>query len=117
MTEERPPIGYGLPAWLDTRVYLSADETRAMGEWDRGNSRYCSRCGVSGHHTERAHIVRKGAGGKPKGTTGPTVRLCVECHDLLDDHANKTLAVKRGTNRPVWLEYGGERVTESELRI
>ena len=116
MSDERPPVGYGLPAWLDTNVYLNAEETRALGEFEYGRREACSRCGQSGK-TEGAHIVRKGMGGKPKGTTGPRVVLCFECHDLLDDHANLTLAVKRGTNRPVWLEYGGEHVNESELRI
>jgi hypothetical protein len=56
-------------------------------------------------------------GGKPKGTTGPRVVLCVACHDLLDDHGSTTVAIIRGTNRPVWLEYDGETVTVSELRI
>jgi len=40
--------------------------------------------------------VRRGLGGKRKGTTGPTVRLCYRCHhEKLDAHADQTLAIRR----------------------
>jgi hypothetical protein len=65
---------------------------------------------------EGAHVVRKGAGGKPKGTTGPRVVLCVLCHDDVDDHANRCLAV-RHDGRPVMLTHSAGGVTEWELHV
>ena len=107
-------IGYGLPAWLPDD-YLNAEETRALGEFEYGVRGVCSFCGRHGI-TEGAHVVRKGAGGKPKGTTGPRVVLCVLCHDDVDDHANRCLAVRRD-GRPVMLTHSAGVVTEWELHV
>ncbi len=107
-------VGYGLPYWLDTEKYLSADETRALGEVVVGQSWRCSRPGCTEwRKIERAHVVRKGAGGKKKGTTGPTVCMCDPHHDEIDEHrASLTMAVERGTLRVVLLEYDGTDVVE-----
>lgn len=67
----RIPVGYGLPWWVDTEHYLSADETRSLGSWALGEAGDpCPLCGVR-RATDRAHIVRKGMGGSKED--GPQV--------------------------------------------
>ena len=98
------PVGHGLPFWLDTDEYLSADETRALGKVvfkdkrtsDNWGSGVCVRCG----HWKRlqgAHVVRVGSSGhRKRGTDGPKARLCYDCHTDIDQHqATMTMAVRR----------------------
>jgi hypothetical protein len=90
------PVGHGLPGWLDTRVYFSADETRRLFRDRLGVEGLCT---LNPNHTGRiegAHIVRKMMGGR-KGGEGPMVLLCETCHDYLDDRRHVSLAVQRGT--------------------
>jgi len=89
--------GYGLPCWLPSD-YLTADETRALGELDLWASQTtCSCCGKAPDYRglQRAHIIRKGMGGRPKGTTGPTLRLRARCHYEIDNNGDVTMAVRR----------------------
>jgi hypothetical protein len=51
-------------------------------------------------------------GGKPKGTTGPTLRLCPECHDHVDEHGAVTLAIRR-SDRMVCLVTSDGAVSET----
>jgi hypothetical protein len=74
------PISSGMPWWLPAE-YMTASETIALGELDVGDPRACGWCDALGP-TERAHIVRKGAGGKK--LSGPTRRLCKKHHMYLD---------------------------------
>jgi len=104
------PVGYGLPAWLDTDEYMTADEVRALGETEHMQpSRVCPVC-CSMRATDRAHVVRKGMGGKPKGTTGPTVMVCRTCHEAVDRHEDASFAVKRDSRALVLLTSRGATV-------
>jgi hypothetical protein len=124
--DERPPVGFGLPWFVDTRVYFSADETRALPPTRYSNGRgTCLICGEPpGGPTfrlEGAHVANKGAGGRGDGKEGPTVEICYACHQGqrgLHRHGNRTLAVARDSIRPVLLEYDAETdtVTERALR-
>lgn len=110
--------GYGMPAYLPPG-FMSADEVRALGERDLWKSHgLCSLCGkpADWRGLERAHIVRKGSGGKPKGTTGPTLRLCAKCHDHVDEHGDVTLAVRR-SDRMVCLVTSDGDVTETGVVV
>lgn len=98
------PVGHGLPVWLDTELYLSADETRLMPNvchWpeDYSVNWRTGRCPIChGWKTlQRAHIVRVGSSGARKsGTDGPQIGVCFECHSEVDSHqASKTFAVRR----------------------
>lgn len=92
-------MGYGLPGWLDTDRYLTADETRALGaQLARPvTPGLCPAC----HRrppTDKAHIARKGMGGSREG--GPMVPLCRDCHtgpEGVDRQGASTLAVERET--------------------
>jgi len=90
--------GYGLPEWLPAE-FLNVEETLGLGELDLWVSDMrCSRCAnpPDWRGLERAHIVRRGLGGKRKGTTGPTLRLCYRCHhEDLDAHSDQALAIRR----------------------
>lgn len=90
------PVGYGLPWWLDTDVYLSADEVRSLGTFCLGSPG--DRCPVCMERvaTDRAHIARKGIGGSKH--EGPSIALCRECHtgsDGLDRQEGWTIAIRR----------------------
>jgi hypothetical protein len=88
--------GYGLPGYLPDE-YLNVEETLALGELDLYV--YETRCSCCGEPPDwrglqKAHIVRRGLGGK-KGSTGPTLRLRAACHEYLDTHADETPAIRR----------------------
>ena len=88
--------GYGLPSWLPDE-YLNVEETLALGELDLYvYETRCSCCGGSPdwRGLQKAHIVRRGLGGK-KGSTGPTLGLRASCHEYLDTYADETLAIRR----------------------
>lgn len=101
--------GYGLPSRLPAE-YLNVEETLALGELDLfAYEMRCSCCGGTPdwRGLQRAHIVRRGLGGK-KGSTGPTLRLRAECHEYLDTHADETLAIRRdGSVCWLWFSDGG----------
>lgn len=101
------PVGYGLPGWLDTETFLSADETRALGQLvvylEDGK---CCRC-KNRPAKEMAHIARKGMGGQQKGKDGPRVALCVECHDQVDESSAYTMAVGRDERAVYWTTESG----------
>jgi len=105
--------GYGFPSYLPDD-FMSAEEVRALGERDLGaGETTCCLCGKKPWHgLEKAHILRKGLGGKPKGTTGPTRRLCPDCHDHVDEHGDVTLAIRR-SDRMVCLVMETGEVTET----
>ncbi|MEN6431064.1 MAG: hypothetical protein ABFC80_09540 [Coriobacteriales bacterium] len=107
-------IGYGLPYWLPDE-YMTAEETRALGELDLWASHmYCSWCGKSPDYRglQRAHIARKGMGRRPKGTTGPSLRLCARCHYEVDHDADVTMAVRR-SDRMVCIVWHDGRCYET----
>jgi hypothetical protein len=90
-------VGYGLPWWLDTVRYLTADETRALGDQLARTTVHalCPACHKR-PATDKAHIARKGMGGQRQG--GPMVPLCRACHTGdggVDRCADVTLAVER----------------------
>lgn len=76
-----------------------------------GSPLRCCKCKRWGS-TEKAHVVRKMMGGRRQGRSGPTVRLCPACHDDVDEHGNKTMAVRKEDHAFVWLERDGELVSE-----
>lgn len=92
----RIPNGSGQPVWVDTRDYLSADETRALGNHVIGQAARCSVLGCIHFGGERAHIARKQLGGRQPGKDGPRVRMCALHHAEVDQHAaTMCLAVRR----------------------
>lgn len=109
-------IGHGLPWWLP-EGFLTVQETLALGEIDLyldPNGR-CPACvaGIpldgkwKGDRLDPAHIVNKGAGGRPKGS-GPTNRICRGHHDLLhfsNDGIQRTQAIRREDGAVCWLEH------------
>lgn len=100
------PVGQGLPSWVDTSVYLSADETRELPDADCGDAAVCSRCFGRPMWTEKAHVARKQMGGRKKA--GPTVRLCQACHTEIDQHPETmTMAVGRRDHAIVLLTRDG----------
>ena len=107
--------GYGLPAFLSAD-YLTADETRALGERDLWRDH--TRCGnpPDWRGLERAHIIRRGMGGKPSGTTGPTLRLCADCHHNIDHNASVTMAVRRRDMMVCIVNRNGD-VTETGVTV
>jgi hypothetical protein len=120
MRDTLPAVGLGLPGWLPTDVYLTADETRNLPPHRRSNgSGFCLRCErlPSGptFHLEGAHIVRKMMGGRGDGRTGPTVELCPACHHELDADAQQTMAVRRDSRAVVWLTKRDGEITEEAL--
>jgi len=103
-------VGHGLVAWLPTDDYLSADETRALGETVYRGYR-CLFAFLrhpetpSPYKLERAHIVRRMAGGRHDTlSTGPQVLLCRNCHTWLDSTRYATLAVGRADQAVYLLE-------------
>jgi hypothetical protein len=118
------PIGYGLPFWLPTRVYLSAEETRHLPPTRHTNGGTCLVCGNPPcgptFALEGAHIVTKGSGGRRDKKEGPTVEACYKCHHVtLHGGGNITLAVRRDTLTPVLLLHwamGPVEVEERALR-
>lgn len=109
-----PPVGSGLPIWLDTEHYLSADETRQLPSTDIqspfGRS-LCLLCAAlrlkQNTPTQKAHVARKQMGGRKKGTDGPQARLCLPCHHGVDNDVSQTLAIRRSDNALVHLiDYG-----------
>lgn len=108
-------FSYGFPSFLPA-AFMSADEVRAIGERDlwKDNVR-CSLCGEppDWRGLEKAHILRRGMGGKPKGTTGPTLRLCATCHDHVDENGDVTLAVRRSDGMVCLVDDETGQVTET----
>ena len=105
--------GYGMPAYLPDN-FMSAEEVRAIGERSLGleSQSACSVCGRYPYRgVEKAHILRRGMGGKPKGTTGPTLRLCHACHYHVDNTAGETLAIRRDGMVCLVTESGDVRET------
>lgn len=98
---------YGQVVWLPGG-FLSADATRALGELDLfAADEHCALCHAWAP-LQRGHIIRKGLGGRPKGSTGPTLRLCEPCHTRVDRHGSETLAVSEdGEVCLLSLTYGG----------
>lgn len=92
------PVGSGLPAWLDTEKFLSADETRDLGESIVLSARhiYTGKCLIcdAAPATDKAHVARKQMGGRPNGA-GPVLPLCRACHDDLDTTEAWCVAVER----------------------
>lgn len=116
------PVGSGLPAWVDTDVYLTADEVRDLPEKRYGGIGVCLICGKppSGPTflLEGAHIARKMMGGRKKA--GPTVEICQPCHtgpDGIDRRGGRTLAVRRDTLRPVLLTLSDDGIVERRLMV
>jgi hypothetical protein len=114
------PVGHGLPWWLPTDLYMTADETRSLPPTRHTNGRgTCLRCdrlpGGPTFRLEGAHAVRKMMGGRGDGKEGPTAELCPECHHELDADPNQTLAVRRDTEAVVWLTHVDGAVIESSL--
>lgn len=89
------PVGSGFPVWLDTGVYLSADEVRSFGYQIALplTGGVCPACGLR-PVTDRAHIWRGGMSGRG----GPVVGLCRPCHtgdEGVDRRSDRSLAVER----------------------
>lgn len=94
------PVGYGLPVWLDTDVYLSADEVRDLGSYEIGTRAACAFPGCNGYKIEAAHVARKGMGGVPlkdgKPHDGPQLLVCKGHHVSVDDHPKqRCFAIRR----------------------
>ena len=93
-------VGHGLPWWIPMDLYLSTDETRAMGERRIGIP---GRCTFDFRHpgewvpwSEGAHIVRRMAGGRQDDLSlGPCLLLCQPCHTWLDGTRYASLAMSR----------------------
>lgn len=104
------PVGYGLPGWLDTDVYLSAPELRSLGEFCIGEiGDVCPVCRVR-RATDRAHMARKGMGGSRE--EGPTIAICRECHtgdNGLDRQEGWAIAIRRDGQPCVVEATGGSR--------
>jgi len=103
-------IGYGLPWWLPAE-YLSADETRALGEPLVGrNDGRCCICTVN-PATDGAHVIRKGMGGRQDNLPqGPIVGLCRPCHtgpEGVDRKGNQTMAVRDDGRIDLLVEHDG----------
>ena len=108
-------IGHGLPWWLP-EGFLNVERTLALGEMDLylDPGLNCPACvaGIpkKGHiHgiMDPAHIVNKGMGGRKKGCSGPTVRICRPHHDLLhfsNDGIQRCMAIRDTDGAVCWLE-------------
>ena len=99
-------VGHGLPWWLP-EGFLKVEQTLALGEVDLHLNEHglCPRCYCYAP-LDPAHIVDKQMGGRPKGS-GPTVRICRSCHDLLhfsNDGIQRTLAIREKDGGVCWLE-------------
>jgi len=99
MKPDRIPVGSGLPWWIDTLIYLSADEVRELPSQDLGRTdfgevvkHYCCACHRF-HGAEKAHIADKQAGGRKHD--GPTIRVCQEIHREVHAHGNISFAIRR----------------------
>ena len=96
---ENPPVGYGLPVWLDTALYLSADEVRALGSFEIGSRDRCAFPGCGLWPIEAAHIARKGAGGQKHD--GPQILVCRDHHVTVDGHPEKLCFAIRRSDKAV----------------
>lgn len=120
-SDARIPVGSGLPHWLPTELYLSADETRALDPIRYGGYGMCGICGnppsAPTFQLEGAHIWRGGMSGKKNA--GPTVEVCHPCHQGrygVDRVGDATLAIRRSDLQPVYLVWDGDRVHERGMR-
>ncbi len=101
------PVGYGLPVWLPTELYLSAPEVRALPSVEIGTRSRCAVPGCDGWPIEGAHIARKGAGGQKDD--GPQLLVCRDHHRRTDEHpAHLCFAIRRADLAAGILEREGE---------